>query len=335
LQPGHHQSRQENEEATSAGAPRLGVPRGPKVHQCDVSKNPLRIDPAGQPQKDGDEQRDQNLGNEVAGACRWIERPERRMTLYSRKKGTARIQPSRFDRLLRPIHAWVWSDPRRRARKLLRFAETEASGGQDLSRAAELTTDGLLRRLFLRHALDEHRHADLFRERGRALMRSFPDAAETSFDADWFAPGERGLDDIQVDGENDSSLLAFLHLTEKAAASRFALYGEVLAADPETQGLFNTILRDEAFHMTYTHQQLTRVAPRKWSAVLWKARLGRLWKAYLRIAAAVVGLLGTMILLLQYALFLPPFALLAKRYARREPQGWFQARSSTPLRSQY
>ena len=257
------------------------------------------------------------------------------MTPYSREKGLARIQPSRLDRLLRPIHTWVWNDPRRRARKLLRFAETEASGGQDLSRAAELTTDGLLRQLFLRHASDEQRHASLFRSRGRALVRSVPGAAEPSFEANWFAPGERGLDDLRVDGENDASLLAFLHLSEKAAARRFALYREVLAADPETQGLFNSILRDEAFHMAYTHQQLARVAPRKWSAVLWKARLGRLWKAYLRIAATVAGLLGTMILLLQYALFLPPFALLAKRYARREPQGWFQARSSTPLRSQY
>jgi hypothetical protein len=189
--------------------------------------------------------------------------------------------------------------------------------------------------LYLRHASDEHRHAELFRKRGRALIRGLPRAAERSFEANWFAPGERGLDDLRVDGENDASLLAFLHLSEKAAAGRFALYQEVLAADPETQAVFSTILRDEIFHMTYTHQQLTRVAPRKWSARLWKARLGRLWKAYLRMAAAVAGLLGTLMLLLQYALFLPPFAWLARRKARREPQGWFAARPETPLRSQY
>jgi rubrerythrin len=245
------------------------------------------------------------------------------------------VRPSALDRLLRPIHTWVWGDPRRRARKLLRFAETEADGGRDLARAAELTGDGLLRRLFLRHSLDEQRHADLFRKRGRALIRSLPRAAETSFEANWFAPGERGLDDLRVDGESDAALLAFLHLSEKAAAGRFALYEEVLTADPETQGVFQAILRDEAFHMTYTRQQLTRVAQREGSARLWKARLGRLWKAYLRMATAVAGLLGTMILLLQYALFLPPFAWLARRNARREPQGWFTARSPTPLRSQY
>lgn len=257
------------------------------------------------------------------------------MTLYRHDRRPGRVRPSRFDRLLRPIHSWVWDDPRRRARKLLRFAETEADGSRDLSRAAELTGDGLLRQLYLRHASDEQRHAELFRKRGRALIRSLPRAAEVGFEANWFAPGERGLDDLRVGRDDDASLLAFLHLSEKAAAGRFALYQEVLTADPETQAVFSAILRDEIFHMTYTHQQLTRVAPRKWSARLWKARLGRLWKAYLRLAAAVAGLLGTLMLLLQYALLLPPFAFLSRRNARREPQGWFPARPATPLRSQY
>ena len=247
----------------------------------------------------------------------------------------ASVRPSRLDRLLRSVHSWVWEDPHRRGRKLLRFAETEADGGRDLARAAELTGDPLLRQLYLRHALDEQRHAELFRKRGRSILRDLARDGEASFEADWFAPGERGLDDLKVHDENDASLLAFLHLSEKAAAGRFALYEEVLGEDPETQGVFHTILRDEAFHMAYTHQQLTRVAPEKWNARLWKARLGRLWKAYLRVAAAIAGLLGTVILLLQYLLILPPFALLAKRSARREPRGWFVTRASTELRSQY
>src|SRR5262249_9706124 len=77
------------------------------------------------------------------------------------------VRPSRFDRLLWPLHRWVWQDAARRGRKLLRFAETEAAGGRDLSRAAEQTRDPLLRRLYLRHALDEHRHSEMFRRRGR------------------------------------------------------------------------------------------------------------------------------------------------------------------------
>ncbi len=245
------------------------------------------------------------------------------------------VRPSRLDRLLRPVHRWIWQDPRRRARKLLRFADTEADGGRDLSRAAELTSDALLRRLYLRHAQDEQRHAALFRQRGRALMSGLPPTAEAGFEANWFAPGERGLDDLQVDGERDASLLAFLHLSEKAAAGRFVIYQEVLSTDPGTRAVFADILRDEAFHMSYTHSQLARIAPKRHRLRLWQARLGRIWKGYLRVAAAIAGVLGTVLLWLQYAILLPPFALLAKRAARREPKGWTVRRQPTSLKSQY
>src|SRR5689334_19528416 len=69
------------------------------------------------------------------------------------------------------LHRWIWRDPQRCARKLFDFAETEADGGRDLVRAAELTPDPTLRRLFLVHAVDEGRHAQLFRNRGSALLR--------------------------------------------------------------------------------------------------------------------------------------------------------------------
>src|ERR1700722_8235160 len=80
------------------------------------------------------------------------------------------------DRVLRPVHRWVWGDLDRRVRKLLAFAEVEGDGGRDILRAAEVTPDPLLRRLYLEHAIDELRHADLFRQRGAVLlqMRSTP-----------------------------------------------------------------------------------------------------------------------------------------------------------------
>src|SRR5712691_3032181 len=126
-----------------------------------------------------------------------------------------------LDRWLRPLHRWIWADVGRRARKLLRFAETEADGARDLSRAAELTRDPSLRSLYLRHADDEQRHAVLFRRRGREL---FDSSRAGVFEANWLAPGERGLDDLDVGLESDESLLAFLHLSEKAAPGRFVVY---------------------------------------------------------------------------------------------------------------
>jgi hypothetical protein len=217
---------------------------------------------------------------------------------------------------------WIWSDPVRRARNLLRFAETEADGGRDILRAAELTDDPRLRRLFLRHAADEQRHAQMFRARGGALLRSLSGVADDRFRTDWLAPGERGLDDLRVEAEGQGSLLAFLHLSEKSAARDFALYRDVLDRDPVTHALFDEILRDEAFHMTYTLAQLKRVAPRRSGWLLWGARLNRLWKGYLRAASALANLISGIVLTLLYFLILPPFAFLAMRAAAREAVGW-------------
>lgn len=231
----------------------------------------------------------------------------------------------------------MWRDPWRRGRKLLTFAATEADGGRDLSRAAELTADPLLRSLFLRHALDEQRHADLFRTRGRAVLERAPTPHGVKLEANWLAPGERGLDDLRVEEERDASLLAFLHVSEKAAANRFAVYRDVIA-DAETRGVFARVLRDEVFHMGYTRAQLERIAPRDHRRHLWRARASRAWKAYLRLAAAIGGLIGTVVLLVQYFVVLPVFALLAKRAARRERPGWQEPVRRDPasaLKTQY
>src|SRR6266576_800261 len=109
--------------------------------------------------------------------------------------------------LLRPLHRWVWRDTARRARKLLRFAETDAEGGRDLVRAAEVTPDPLLRRLLLFHASDEQRHAELFRRRGAALLHTLSSPPRSGYRADWLAPGERGLDDLRIDEIQDGALL--------------------------------------------------------------------------------------------------------------------------------
>lgn len=220
------------------------------------------------------------------------------------------------------LHRWIWQNPERCARKLFSFADTEADGGRDLVRAAELTQDPTLRRLFLVHAADEAHHAELFRGRGLALLRTLPLRSATPFQLNWVSPGERGLDDLRVHTETDASLLAFLHLSEKAAAGHFATYVDALKDDPLTSQVFKEVLKDETFHMNYTLAQLTRVAPQRHGMVLWKARLGRLWKAYLRLMSAIAGVMGTVMLTLQYFILLPPFAFLAKRAERREPRGW-------------
>lgn len=231
-------------------------------------------------------------------------------------------RPTAFDRMLTPIHRWIWRNAERRVQKLLRFGETETDGGRDILRAAEVTSDPLLRRLYLEHANDEFRHGVLFRRRAAALLSEFPSSSNASFQGDWLAPGGHGLDDLQVDGESDDSMLAFLHLSEKAAASRFAVYRDVMQHDPPTRAIFQEILHDETFHMNYTFTQLARVAPQRHRHHLWRARLSRLWKSYLRLATGLAGILGSIMLIIQYFVLMPPFAWLAKRAERREHAGW-------------
>lgn len=237
---------------------------------------------------------------------------------------SARLQAraTLFDRLLKPVHWWIWGDVERRVQKLLRFGETEIDGGRDILRAAELTSDPLLRRLYLEHAIDEFRHGLLFRNRAGSVLRESRLRSNLRFQADWVAPGGHGLDDLRLEEESDGSLLAFLHLSEKAAASRFAIYRDVMQHDPPTRAIFEEILHDERFHMSYTLTHLVRVAPERHRRHLWRARVSRLWKGYLRLATALAGTVGTLILTIQYFIVLPPFAWLAKRSARRELHGW-------------
>ena len=104
-------------------------------------------------------------------------------------------QGTRIDRMMRPLHRWVWGDFDRRVRKLIAFSHVEGDGGRDILRAAELTPDPLLRRLYLEHAIDELHHADLFRQRGADLLKLRASRSRCCSTANPL-PGGHGLDDL-------------------------------------------------------------------------------------------------------------------------------------------
>src|SRR5437667_3295289 len=210
------------------------------------------------------------------------------------RSGRLHARATLFDRLLKPVHRWIWRNVERRVQKLLRFSEIEIDGGRDILRAAELTSDPVLRRLYLEHAIDEFRHGLMFRQRAGSVLREIPLRSKT-FQLNSPAPGGHGLDDLQIEKESDGSLLAFLHLSEKAAASRFTIYRDVMQRDPPTQAIFAEILNDERFHMNYTLTHLVRVAPERHRRHLWRARFSRLWKGYLRLATALASATGRLI----------------------------------------
>src|SRR5687768_13821574 len=77
--------------------------------------------------------------------------------------------------LLRFVAPFVWRNERRVAAKLDGFASTEAGSALDMLKAAELTDDPKLRRLFFRHAMDEARHAQMFRLAARDVLAGIDD----------------------------------------------------------------------------------------------------------------------------------------------------------------
>jgi Asp-tRNA(Asn)/Glu-tRNA(Gln) amidotransferase A subunit family amidase len=176
--------------------------------------------------------------------------------------------------------------------------------------------------LYMLHAVDEYRHGILFRRRAASLLHGSSPVDALTAGAEWVAAAGHGLDDLTVEDESDETMLAFLHVAEKSAANRFMVYRDALQWDPATRAVFEEILHDEVFHMNYTLSQLVRVSPQRHRWQLWRARLSRLWKAYLRLASAIAAVLGPVILTIQNFVVVPAFAFFAKRAERNESSGW-------------
>ena len=95
----------------------------------------------------------------------------------------------------------------------------------------------------------------LFRERGEALLRQ-RGLREGGFFSGNPLPGGHGLDDLVVEDQGDPRLLAFLHIAEKTAAGRFAIYKECVDDDPATRAIFENLKKlgeDPAQYTEYAH----------------------------------------------------------------------------------
>jgi hypothetical protein len=248
----------------------------------------------------------------------------------------------------------VWSDPARKARTLESFSQTEANGGYDITAAAKRATNLDLRRHLERHAQDEVRHSELFRVRAVELhaagvgkqgdaglsdrsanldTRESPDG-EGGFDAHGFLPGS-GLDDV-----GEVTYVARLHVAEKEAARLFALHRDLNKDDPATAAIFESILKDETYHVSWTGGFLERWRKegrrKEVKAALSEAKGSRLLGAWKRLGVRSAAGFGKLTMLAFYYTALAPFGLIARG---KEPAGkWKDPRSgagTNELRSQY
>lgn len=231
--------------------------------------------------------------------------------------------------LLRAVSWLVWRVvPGRAATKMAEFSHTEAGSGLDMLAAVEETTRPELRARYFRHALDELRHARLFRERAAALAiashRAGPSRTQAVLDDAGYlsAQGIRGTDSLfQQLGELE--FLAFVWVAERRGAEQFDVYAHLMRDDVATTAMFADIARDERFHIRYSRAELDRYTEAgardnvRWA--LARVRSRRVWQGWLRFTRRLGNGVSAAWLGFLYFGLLGPFSLMARRTERRRP----------------
>jgi rubrerythrin len=225
--------------------------------------------------------------------------------------GTARIaRDSRWTRAVARLGGtWALSSPRRTARLLYGFSGTEEQSQLELRQAAALCGDEHRRALYLRHALDEARHAQVFAQHAAAL--------EAESGSPELSRPAACLEDL-FDGLGEIRFLAFVYRGERRGRTEFEEYQKLLErrGQHDLARLFGELARDERHHEAYTWGLLRELCDeRERRRVLaWSARR-EAWLAFRRHGRRVGALLYGLSVLVVYGL-LAPYALLWRLFAK-------------------
>ena len=200
-----------------------------------------------------------------------------------------------------------WHLPGRRWRRLLAFAEAEAESALELRCAASLTPEPERAALYLRHAADEARHAQILR-RWAEVARSAPVQLPRRGHGQLF----------QRLGE--ASFVAFVHLGERRGRRQFEAHQRFFERrDPALATAIGSILEDERRHEAYTGELVSvglggELGPKAMRRARWFDRVLR-WR---RAGAALTTPLFALTMGVLYLLCAP----LAWAARRRRPTGW-------------
>jgi hypothetical protein len=206
---------------------------------------------------------------------------------------------------------WAFSNERRAARLLHGFACTEEQSQLELRLAARACTDERRQARYLRHALDETRHARAFAEHANELARAAG--------ADGFARPSAGCERL-YERLGEVRFLAFVHVGEQRGRAEFETYARLLhqrGADATAQ-LFEGLIADERQHEAYTAQLLAELAGVDGArrAVRW-VRRWQAWREFRRRGRRLAGALYGVSMLLVYVA-LAPFALPLRLFGKSE-----------------
>jgi len=219
----------------------------------------------------------------------------------------------------------AWRKPQRQARLMSKFAATERGSSYDMLSALEKTDYPELRQKYLHHALDEARHARLFRSRALALGVDREEAALV--DIGYLQ--EHGI----IGGETlferlgEKRFLAFVHDAENRGLEHFLIYLESDLTDQDTKDALKGITKDEHFHRSYSRAALEKYAPTESQALLRSVRWSRYKEAWMRFARSIGTFMSGLWLNIFYFFLLLPFRILA----RKEKPGWKQPAEMSSL----
>ncbi len=220
--------------------------------------------------------------------------------------------------MLKALAPLIWRSADKVASKLEGFASTEAGSALDMLKAAELTEDPTLRYLFFRHAMDEARHARMFREAARGLC---PEARTAASEYNLIHARRQNLFARMPLTE----FIAFVFLAERRGELQFRALQAHFRGQTALESLFARIGKDEQFHVAYSHKLLKtwRKEGRSLEVTraLWKVRGVRAWEAWRRSGRILGDVTSRLLLGALYVLVLPVFALLSRWLDPAKP-GW-------------
>ena len=211
-----------------------------------------------------------------------------------------------------------WRNPQSQASLMSKFAATEQGSSYDMLSAIEHTQYRELRQKYLHHAIDEARHARLFRSRAFALGVDREEAALVDIGylhENGIVSGETVFERL---GEHE--FLAFVHDAENRGLEHFLIYLNSKHTDPHTKEALQGITKDEHFHRAYSKAALEKYAPHQAKALLRKVRIRRYKEAWMRLAKNIASVFSSFWLTLFYVFCVTPFRLVI----RPEPLGWIE-----------
>ena len=197
---------------------------------------------------------------------------------------------------------WSFGSPRRTARLLHGFACTEQQSQLELREAARRCPDDRRQGLYLRHALDEARHARAFAEQAAELSRASGGAALARAAADSERLYER---------HGEARFLGLVARGERRGRVEFEVYAGLLRRRGQLSlaELFEGLVRDERQHEAYTAQRLDELCGSAGARRAWRyAARSEAWRAFRDRGRRFAGALYGVAMFVLY-LALAPYAL--------------------------